>query len=81
MAPRHRYGARVQATRIDTLRAVHERDGSIVAHCRPCGRHVWLNLAELIASGAGERRIVGLRLKCSACGQRGTMSIIWQSRR
>ncbi len=62
---------------LDTLRALHEHGYRLSVFCRPCGRHVFLDLPALIAAGQGARAIVGLRVRCRDCGGRGELSIIW----
>ncbi|HEY6484248.1 MAG TPA: hypothetical protein VIY54_12060 [Steroidobacteraceae bacterium] len=63
---------------IDTLRKVHEHHGAISAHCRACERHAWLALPALIEAGLGDRLIVALHVRCTMCGRRGEISIIWR---
>ena len=65
---------------IDTLRKVFESGYVINAHCRTCGRNGFLDLTALIAAGHGERRLVGLRLRCVVCRGRGELSLIWPGR-
>lgn len=65
------------AIELNTVRALHEHGYRLSVFCRPCGRHVFLDLAALIAAGEGERAVVGLRVRCQMWGGRGDLSIIW----
>ena len=66
---------------LDTLRTLHEHGYRLSVFCRPCGRHVFLDLPALMAAGEGERSVVGLRLRCRLCGGHGELSIIWEGLR
>ncbi len=52
---------------LDTLRALHEHGYCLSILCRPCRRHVFLDLPALIADGQGSRKVVGLRLRYATC--------------
>jgi len=62
---------------LNTLRALHEHGYRVSVSCRPCGRHVFLDLPALVAAGAGERAVVGLPVRCVRCGGQGELSVIW----
>jgi hypothetical protein len=66
---------------LDTLRKVFKHGYLINAYCRSCDRHTFLDLAALIDAGFGERRVVGLVLRCSRCQSRAEVSLIWPGRR
>jgi hypothetical protein len=69
------------AITLDTLAKLHAHGYQLSVFCRPCGRHVFLDLSALMATGQGERPLVGLRLRCRVCGARGEMSVIWEGNR
>ena len=62
---------------LNTLRALHEHGYRVSVFCRPCARHVFLDLPALVAAGMGERAVVGLSIRCARCGARGELSVIW----
>jgi hypothetical protein len=62
---------------LNTLLTLYEHGYRLSVFCRPCGRHVFLDLPALIAAGEGARAVVGLRVRCRVCGGRGELSIIW----
>jgi hypothetical protein len=62
---------------LDTLRALYEHGYRLSVFCRPCGRHVCLDIPILLAAGHGERAVVGLPVRCHRCGRRGELSILW----
>lgn len=50
----------------------HLREGyEVTVYCVPCDRQVVLDLAQMIRRGMGDRKMVGLRLVCQACGRPG----------
>jgi ribosomal protein S14 len=65
------------AIELNTVRALHEHGYRLSVFCRPCGRHVFWDLAALIAAGEGARAVVGLRVRCQVCGRPGELSILW----
>jgi hypothetical protein len=62
--------------RLDTFRALHERDHALAAYCSLCQRWAVLDLARLIAEGRGNYVFVGRKPRCRYCGNRGE----WQLR-
>jgi len=68
-------------TELNTLRTLYEHGYRISVFCRPCGRHVFLDVPALMAAGHGERTVVGLPVRCQDCGGRGELSILWDPRR
>jgi len=66
----------MQEIRLDTLRALHERDHKLAAYCPRCSRWAVLNLERLIGEGRGDYQFVGRKPRCSDCGERG----VWQLR-
>jgi hypothetical protein len=62
---------------LNTLLTLHEHGYRLSVFCRPCGRHVFLDLPALIEAGEGAREVVGLGVRCRVCGARGELSIIW----
>ena len=62
---------------LDTLRAALEHGYVINAYCRACDRHAFLDLNALIAAGRGQRKIVGLSVRCQKCRGQGEISLIW----
>ena len=62
---------------LNTLRALQEHGYRLNVFCRPCGRHVFLDLPALIAAGEGGRAVVGLRTRYQVCGGRSELSILW----
>ena len=62
--------------RLDTLRALHERDHKLAAYCSTCQRWAVLDLERLIADGRGEYCFVGRKPRCRDCGTAGE----WQLR-
>ena len=66
---------------LNSLRDLHEHGYRVSVFCRPCGRHVFLDLPALVAAGVGERAVVGLSIRCTGCGRRGEISVIWDCSR
>jgi hypothetical protein len=66
----------MQEIRLDTLRAVHERNHKLAAYCSRCQRWAVLDLAKLIEQGRGGYAFVGRKPCCRDCGERGE----WQLR-
>ena len=66
----------MQEIRLDTLRALHERDHKLAAYCPRCARWAVLDLERLIGEGRGDYRFVGRKPRCSDCGTHGE----WQLR-
>jgi hypothetical protein len=66
---------------LDTLRALHEHGHRLSVFCRPCCRHVFVDLPALIADDQGGRKVVGLWVSCDTCGYRSELSIIWDPHR
>jgi hypothetical protein len=66
---------------LNTLRALYEHGYRLSVFCRACGRHVFLDIPTLLASGYGERAVVGLPVRCQVCGGRGELSILWDPSR
>jgi len=62
--------------RLDTLRALHERDHKLAAYCSHCQRWEVLDLPRLIEQGRGGYRFVGHPPRCRVCGELGQ----WQLR-
>jgi len=54
---------------LNTLRALHQHGYRMSVFCRPCARHVFLDLPALVATGIGERAVVGLSIRCVRCGR------------
>jgi len=69
------------AIQLNSLRDLHEHGYRVSVFCRPCGRHVFLDLPALVAAGAGERAVVGLSIRCARCGGQGEVSVIWDCSR
>jgi hypothetical protein len=66
----------MQKIRLDTLRALHERNHKLAAYCPNCQRWVELDLPRLIEEGRGDFRFVGRKPRCNDCGSHGE----WQLR-
>ena len=66
----------MQEIRLDTFRALHERNHKLAAYCVRCERWAELDLLRLIEQGRGDYRFVGRSPRCSWCDSPGE----WQLR-
>jgi hypothetical protein len=66
----------MQEIRLDTFRALHERNHKLACYCSHCQRWAELDLERLIAEGNGDYRFVGRSPRCSGCDSPGE----WQLR-
>jgi hypothetical protein len=69
---------------IYTLRKVHNAGYQLCADCPNCNHYAFLYLPQLLAAGHGERKLLGLRVRCSRCQHRGTRPhdlMIWPGNR
>ena len=62
--------------RLDTLRALHERDHKLAAYCSHCQRWAVLDLPRLIEQGRGGYRFVGHPPRCRVCGELGQWQLL-----
>ena len=59
---------------LGTLAGLHGRHHELHAYCRHCDRWSALDLARLVASGLGARRLP-LRVRCVTCGEPGQLQV------
>ena len=59
---------------LGSIAGLHAHDHQLHAYCARCDRWVMLDLAGMIRSGHGERRLP-LRVKCGECGATGQVQV------
>jgi hypothetical protein len=59
---------------LGTLAGLHECQHELHAYCRTCDRWQAIDLARLVASGLGARRLP-VRVRCSVCGVPGQLQV------
>lgn len=60
---------------LDSLAHLLEANHGLVAYCPTCRRWADLDLARLVREGHGERRLVGFKPRCRACGELGKIQV------
>jgi len=59
---------------LGTISGLHQRAHELRAYCRYCDRWAILDLAAMIRSGLGDRRLP-ITPRCQYCGQRGQLQV------
>ncbi len=59
---------------LGTLAGLHRHQHQLAAYCPACDRWVVLDLAALVATGVGERRLP-IKVRCQVCGEVGRLQV------
>jgi len=59
---------------LGSIAGLHRHQHQLAAYCQRCDRWAVLDLAALVATGVGERRLP-IKVRCQVCGEVGRLQV------